>query len=199
MHSSPEETLTIVRDPLERIASGLVHNFHDCGRMKRPQKLCNQLDAEMSTFVSLAEQNRVSELVASPTWKVIHEYAKCVSGCSTNMLAGLPCSSKPPQAFTPQLATKLESLAFVGLTNEWNKTLCSFYHLFPRPDGNPYVHDTRNTRPTQDDQCKQNVLWVLRHSPEHLLYYNETMPDPDFLLYEKGMSLFNERLPKECQ
>mmetsp|Transcript_42137 Transcript_42137/g.101345 ORF Transcript_42137/g.101345 Transcript_42137/m.101345 type:complete len:316 (+) Transcript_42137:115-1062(+) len=190
MHIPPESTVTILRHPLKRLASGFVHDFHDCMPLIRQHgssmRACRQIKKDMN--------DKNDTTVTS----LIYDYARCVSGCATNMLAGHACSERPPRSFDGRLALTLESLAFIGHTDEWDKTHCSFRHHFPRHNGQPYLDENNNVRPSTDKDCAEHVLAMLQKAPEHELMYNGTVPDPDWELYRNGMALFNARMPPEC-
>jgi hypothetical protein len=188
-YTRPERTITMIRHPLVRIASGFVHGLHDCTSLLKQnttpsvKDMCKALDALDS-----------NGLFVQQIKSLIYKYARCVSGCGTNMLAGRTCGEQPPRQFDAELKQRMESLAFVGITEEWEKTLCSFHVRFPRLNNMPYLSENINVRPTQDGKCQKNVLKILEEAPETQLIGQ----DPDWQLWRFAMYLFHNRLPLEC-
>jgi len=60
------------------------------------------------------------------------EYAKCVGNCETNMLTGQNCGyqGKPD---TQAALDIVPSLGFIGLTHEWDLSMCLFHAMFGGP------------------------------------------------------------------
>jgi len=79
-------------------------------------------------------------------------YAKLMQGCTTRMLIGLPCGishpSTPPHVPTEnqtQLAiSRLSGFAFIGLTDQWELSVCLFHAMF---GGECQSREFANVRP----------------------------------------------------
>jgi hypothetical protein len=111
--------MTIMRDPSQRLLSG--YHFHTHG------------------WPSSREVPKSAE-----------QYAKGMSGCNVRMLTrdGFSCSEQTkPAAEEVKLAQQRlrEGFSFIGLTEEWDLTVCLFHAKF---GGQCTVHEFANRRPT---------------------------------------------------
>ena len=123
----------MMRAPINRIASGYAHNFHDC-----PQ-LAEHFNCSTYTY-------DCTQRVRTQTAAVL-AYAHCVEGCMARMLTGLACGRarltiRSLQPTTPIRVKRAASyvsrhFAFRGDTSQWARSTCIFAGLFPprqRPD-----------------------------------------------------------------
>mmetsp|Transcript_37218 Transcript_37218/g.118451 ORF Transcript_37218/g.118451 Transcript_37218/m.118451 type:complete len:503 (-) Transcript_37218:65-1573(-) len=116
----------MLRQPEQRLISSYNHNLHDWPRWKRTK----------------------SEPRKNPS---LREYAEVVQGCFVKMIAGRPregsyCGEEgqPPQRLVREAKVRLRGLAFVGLTEEWDLSICLFYAMY---GGNCTDVAFLNTRP----------------------------------------------------
>lgn len=118
--------------------------------------------------------------------KDIHEYKEYVQGCTVKMLArngeAETCGEKPdPTKLEVNKAIRmLNGLAFVGLTEEWDLSICLFRKLF---GGKCYGSDFYNTRPKNTDEYNKTVA--------DLNGWKDVFDDP---LYKAAQKLFHARL-----
>ena len=222
-------TVTLLRTPYKRLASGFLHYFHDCEAMQTRfhvdghanvslsmQDVCAAVQAHMEDHGGGGGNNNITQPSSSSTnsnnknrnnmniTQLLWEYRQCVRGCGTNMLSGRPCSS--PKAYNNKnnnitniaattLAT-LQSLAFFGITDQWEATLCEFQRQFPRRNGQPYLTQHINTRRNPLKGCETNVATLLLQQQEKQQDYDN---DPDQPLYTAASQLFVERLSPQCR
>lgn len=113
------------------------------------------------------------------------DYAKLAAGCSTNMLIGRGCMSTDPLTPEDDAAAKgsLEKFAFVGLTEEWDLSVCLFHKIFGT-DCNR--REFQNIRPGVDrasngDQYDVSVL-------------NGFVDEHDGVLYKEASRIFKANL-----
>jgi len=199
--SSLNQTVTLLRRPVERIASGFVHNLHDCDLMQNHfsindhsdipvsmDTLCRDIEAHVNNTTAAAQSKNYAE-------NIVLAYAKCVAGCAANMLSGVHCGRKtrrprPQNSYDyPRLFETLDSLLFVGITDRWEETVCLWHEVLPRLNGKPYLQQTTNTRQSRMNECKANVKTILQQSEK----WTETT-DPDWRIYKHGLGLFEQRL-----
>jgi hypothetical protein len=159
--------VTILRNPLERIASGFVHGFHDCVAMTSNKK------------------TRSFPFPCSPVKDAtVLLYADCVKGCMTRMLNGMDCGGAggmSPGRHQEEIAIRrLSNFSFVGFTEDWETTIARFLHRFPI--ASPANDFYENTRPSSNEQCKRDVLDVL--------FKHKYSDEADMRLYLWGKSSF---------
>jgi hypothetical protein len=210
MRSIPSKTIAIIRSPIDRMASGFVHNLHDCkllqnqnrvsehgNAMEEMHKICQGVIAETAKTNRTRrgiEGEGYGQGINNSITDLVLSYAKCVSGCSSNMLSGAACFKKPPHPFNIKSELILESLAFVGLTDRWDETLCLWHHKFPRQSTDkPYLSENVNSRKSITGGCKNAVKRILLDD-----FRDSIDQDPDWGLYKKSVELFDKRLPVHC-
>jgi hypothetical protein len=149
--------VTLLRDPTTRIASGYVHNFHDCTPMQREFKLHDHSNGNLTQ----CDEAHFDD--------AIPRYFKCVQGCMTRMLIGKTCgpsmgevSSKADQILAFH---RLKKMAFVGFTDTWNATINRFYRQYPAI-GARFRRELfgKNTRPSNSLRCRSRVIDYLRRN-----------------------------------
>ena len=204
LRNAPHETITILRSPLERIASGFVHNLHDCRSLQKKHHLNEHGDpvtemhsiCENLQMITLQEEEETASTGGDMAGvrRLVETYAQCVGGCSSNMLSGVSCTHSPPTPYSHQIGKTLESLAFIGLTGRWEESICLWHDQLPRQQSDAsYLSQLVNTRATTQHTCKENVKKVLKES----LHWRE-VDDPDYHVYKKAVELFESRLPVHC-
>jgi len=127
----------MVRDPLQRILSGYFAEpeLHDCPRLQA-QYNCTKKRCD-------GDVERDGRLTTNPSVIPPTEYAECVKDCSTNMLTGRSCDSASPPNVSLAIAT-LREFGFVGLTGEWELSVCLWHAKF---GGQPLAAELYNVRP----------------------------------------------------
>eukprot|EP00930_Biecheleria_cincta_P089106 TRINITY_DN78368_c0_g1_i1.p1 TRINITY_DN78368_c0_g1~~TRINITY_DN78368_c0_g1_i1.p1 ORF type:complete len:367 (+),score=50.83 TRINITY_DN78368_c0_g1_i1:56-1156(+) len=143
--------VTMLREPSSRVLSGYNDNLHDCVTMQQ-HFLCNGVSCLGDVFLSGRWIRNAS--VIDPV-----EYAKCVENCAVNMLTGKTCEAKD-NPDVEAAVRKVGELGFVGLTEEWNMSVCLFHAKF---GGRILASEIYNTRPgvyrtAQEDKQKLETL-----------------------------------------
>lgn len=155
----------MLRDPRRRLASAFNHYLHSVGM---PTDMREQMLA---------------------TVKSVGEYAHYpgISGCQTKMLLGLPCA-RPiglTQRHVSKAIRRLQSrFAFVGITDEWDASVCLFHAMF---GGAPDVTSFQNIRPAADFHNETG------NPSRNLAKDEELMPEDDPLdwqLYQAAVRIF---------
>lgn len=148
--------VSFLRDPMERIISGFLHNFHTCGDyqlMNLPFLVNYRTESGQLNFTSLfSDQNRAD---LQEAYRV---YWNCVRGCATKMILGSTCGDNYSDNSTldsvhaiPESVNRLLKFAFVGLTDEWERSVQLWRSLF---GGNFSDVVYLNTRPSQHSEYK---------------------------------------------
>jgi len=167
-----ENVFTMIRNPVERIASGFVHYLHGC--TGSPPK--RGLEIAKSSCDALAGSDPVSIALAEET---VIRYSMCAKGCQARMILGGSgpwCghrqvleiqSTKHMEAISEQAKAKLGRFAFVGITGRWSESMCIFGKMFPRESGKPYPQElvNHNVRHSKTRTCEDRVTDVLRANP----------------------------------
>jgi len=244
----PAHTVTMIRNPLDRIISGFLHNFHDCKNMQQKYNISEHHDPTKNKIVAstcqsiqyiVHEQNSLQirknksllpvasseNKLMDKKKKLIHrqwskvrlilsKYMKCVTGCSWNMILGGNNCKKPSQPKYSQLIElnhtflhsviqeKLDSFQFVGVTDEWQKSMCLWHHQFPaHKSGGEYIppyefNDGGHYRKTQFEGCKDDMKTFI--SIDKTLR-SEIEQDPDWFVLTRSMQLLEARLPSHCK
>ena len=116
--------VTLMRAPWRRVLSGFFANLHDCPWL---QTLAN------------VTEHRPTPATAPFYTKIapahVKAYATCVGGCATRMLTGHLCGGgqravASEAALAPQALVTLRRFAFVGVTDEWTRSLTAFSRAF---------------------------------------------------------------------
>lgn len=140
------------------IHQGLYHNYH-------------KNKGHLMTFLRQPEQRLLSIWYAG--WgdaqqraKNVVDYAKHFAGCQVKMLVrgGKPCKHnklpKLPSADEVKLAKKRlkQGFVFVGLTDQWQLSICMFHNMFGGPCKSSDFTDTRPTSTSNQTQYDIAVL-----------------------------------------
>jgi len=131
--------MTLFRDPRQRLMSGYFHGRHDChGLLKQVAPLCSSQDSDMMSEACFATQQVTPEGVEA--------YARCAGSCQSRMLVGLMCGGNEPlQEAEQRLALeRVAALGFVGLTDEYDLSVCLFHARF---GGQCHSAEFSNLRP----------------------------------------------------
>eukprot|EP00747_Dinoflagellata_sp_TGD_P164451 gnl/TRDRNA2_/TRDRNA2_184418_c0_seq1.p1 gnl/TRDRNA2_/TRDRNA2_184418_c0~~gnl/TRDRNA2_/TRDRNA2_184418_c0_seq1.p1 ORF type:complete len:329 (+),score=34.45 gnl/TRDRNA2_/TRDRNA2_184418_c0_seq1:95-1081(+) len=138
LNVSAELGVTMIRDPLQRIASGYFakpERFHDCRSLQSEH---NCTDGSCDGDELDAAGNFVANSAISPV-----AYGKCVQRCYANMLIGAPCGAKVPTNTALAIA-RLKNFSFVGLTDYWMLSICLWHK---KMGGQPLPIELANNRP----------------------------------------------------
>jgi len=62
---------------------------------------------------------------------ILQDYTECVSACSVNMINGKPCAGgNATEKDVANAVAKVSNFAFVGLTEEFDLSVCLFHAMF---------------------------------------------------------------------
>ena len=168
----------VFRAPAARLASGFVHNFHDCtAPMERAFGLNCTVGGD--DYACAARLPRAALPAA------VRAYARCVGGCQLRLLAGDACGAgdvgtssrlpPDPRRRAARLATaarRLARFAFAGRTEEWGRSVCAFAATFaPRRRPYDYAALFANVRPSPRSP--------LRDAVEAIVAADEELRDPE--------------------
>ena len=150
--------VTVLRRPSERALSGFFHGLHDC-------------DAMAGRYGAGGWE----KLYRNWTPKDLTAYAECIKLCEPRMLNGMPCGGGadfcngydcsghvkelPESAFDEALGNAtlamLDAFAFVGVTDEWERTIWTFAHRFDvAPLPSDFAALRRGQRPARYDVAR---------------------------------------------
>jgi len=207
------EAVTMLRQPIERVARGFVHNLHDCptfiltssvkwlkeaavlkGKKNHKKNwIPIKLVAKACEALTAADASESQDAI-----QLVLEYARCVRGCTMNMITGEACGDRGREDGKPFSESdkdrairlgfakaKLKMFQFVGQTERWNEALCVFTKMFPLKEG--YPSDIyQQFRPTLDNRCEKQVELILkRHG------FND---EEDEKIYAYSKDLFEQNL-----
>ena len=211
------KVVTIMRNPLDRMISGFLHNLHDCNSLQKrlsidehdePAEVMGGICSEIRTVIqnSTQQDSKERQKVRDRVHKIVSEYMGCVRGCSVNMIMGGDKCKRPKTDYDDwsiKVDQRIESLAYVGVTDEWEKSMCLWKQTFA---SNKYGRgdyfsekdfgDAAVFRKTPLKIC-QNDLKQLISSDEKLM--SKISQDPDWYAFNRSVQLLEERLPPQCQ
>jgi hypothetical protein len=132
--------VVMMRDPSQRVLSGYYRNLQDCSTLQVeynciPAATGIKCDGDLQTTDGRYERNPD---VISPV-----EYGKCVENCSANMLTGRFCG-EIGSVDDDGAVEIVDRLGFVGLTDEWELSVCLWHQRF---GGRVLPAELKNVRP----------------------------------------------------
>mmetsp|Transcript_69602 Transcript_69602/g.193674 ORF Transcript_69602/g.193674 Transcript_69602/m.193674 type:complete len:400 (-) Transcript_69602:109-1308(-) len=135
---------TMIREPRNRLLSGFYHNRHDCFLVRL--RLAPDCRAEGRT-----RDENCSSLQETATPDRMDDYVSCAGQCATRLLTGSLCSTQGhssgkqteltgPEEVLDEAAPhavvaleRLDKLGFVGLTDEYDLSVCLWHARFGGP------------------------------------------------------------------
>ena len=123
------------------------------------------------------------------------------------ILGGNNCKSPPKSVMFSNATTaqevRMTSFAFVGVTGEWEKSMCLWDHTFPSHkngrgaylSGDDFVNNTM-FRQTPLNDCKEGLKQLISSDEQLMAIISQ---DPDWSVYNRAVELLEERLPPHCQ
>lgn len=118
--------VVMFREPSQRILSGYFNDLHDCAVLQSKYG-CSTIGGEYRCDGDAL--GRGGQFMRDPSAIPPVEYGSCVENCTANMLTGRSCSD-PGEVDVPQAVAVINELGFVGLTDEWELSLCLWHRMF---------------------------------------------------------------------
>lgn len=146
---------------------------HFVGLVRRP------LQRHMSGFIDRQIMSTFGVPVIHGNYTSALAYAQANAGCTTKLLSGLPCNDEfqATEAMVPKAIERLDTgFAFVGLTEEWELSVCLFHTMF---GGECAEHEFSNVRPGRAHQKEYDVQ-----------DFNGWTDPFDIPVYEHGANIF---------
>ena len=180
--------VTMVREPIARIASGFVHLMHDCWRMQR-QYNCyeNHENRRLECMRQIIGPLDGNGSIPEEKRPIVRRYAQCVDGCTVRLLNGRFCyaGDRPSQTEVKRAIELISdgTFAFVGLFEAWNQTVCRFLRRFGTtpPPCDHYLWKNIHKTPDEVGHYETAVARMLR---------DEGWDDADEPLYQEAKRLF---------
>mmetsp|Transcript_18149 Transcript_18149/g.52104 ORF Transcript_18149/g.52104 Transcript_18149/m.52104 type:complete len:430 (+) Transcript_18149:3542-4831(+) len=167
-----ENVVTILRDPVDRIASGFVHKKHDCESLSGPstEEVCNAILSAEEGGVEGFELTIKPTISREAAMAHVEEYAYCVEGCAARMASGLACSHLKKKldgndtVVLKRSLSKIKRFAYVGVMERWEESMCLWKNMFPRGGGRefPTAEINKNVRPSRNHICVNAIVKHLR-------------------------------------
>eukprot|EP00045_Choanoeca_perplexa_P013818 m.158329 g.158329 ORF g.158329 m.158329 type:complete len:298 (-) comp16467_c0_seq6:1313-2206(-) len=157
-------TVMMIRDPRRRATSAFHYFMHASGMsLKQHQQL-------------LRTAKNAVDFIRFPG----------VAGCQVKMLTGGKCAGnvKVDDARVDRAIANMKKAAFVGITDEWDSSICLFHAMF---GGKQLPIEFRNVRPT-------TVFKGTNHDRGNTTSDVGAEDDPgDWRLYQAALTLFRQR------
>lgn len=162
--------VTLLREPWQRAVSGFFHNLHSCRWMQARYNMTgNRPRAGTSPFYK------------SFTGDDVKTYADCVSACSVRMTTGRLCSVPMRNRGVDQAALAsswrlvkaanetLRRFAFVGITDEYERTLKAFAAMSKTPlIESDFKVMRKGVKPERDLERVEAIVRSRRHVDDEL-------------------------------
>lgn len=116
-----EHAAALFRDPGQRLMSGYFHGRHDC-------------PAELHRVAPWCKSQNSTSPFCLPTQIVtlesVERYAECVGSCMSSIVFGQWCRQRIQADDLPIVLQRIEQMGFVGLTEEYDFSVCMFHARF---------------------------------------------------------------------
>jgi hypothetical protein len=153
--------VTMVRSPNDRIASGLLHNFHGC------RSMAEKYNIPMSSIRPLKKDQAMYEpLVNNKT--IVLEYANCVKGMTGCLftLGEVSCHNeyqRKPIDFRKIdiILRRMEKFAFIGLVERWRDSMCLYNRIYGRPGLSKFA-DVHRRKNSMDGSLHRKIMATLK-------------------------------------
>jgi len=124
-----ENVFAMFRDPFDRLVSGFNYNRHMDGKPKAERQLIGKAVKGKSRELQFQMYVKFGDLL----------------GCQTKMVVGHRCASEYilTNADLQKAKRRIEKMRFIGITDEWNRSICLFHKQF---GGNIYDVEFQNKR-----------------------------------------------------
>jgi hypothetical protein len=132
--------VVMIRDPSQRVLSGYFNGLHDCAGLQRKY---NCSTASGSYRCDGDSRREDGSFMRDPSVISPLEYGHCVENCTSNMLTGRSCSDHG-EVDIDRAIQIIDSLGFVGLTDEWALSICLWHRMF---GGKMVPAELKNVRP----------------------------------------------------
>eukprot|EP01147_Barroeca_monosierra_P000019 gene19-3415_t len=156
IQQNPQNVMTMIRNPVRRVASGFLHCFHDC--LQLYDRFCKsphlQKNCSKSEFYQHAIQNK----------SLVLEYATCVRGLMTEQLLS-PKNTKRRKNRKLFNSTEIgravnimDRIGFVGLTERFDESVCLLRAMY---GGNISKHSFQPARVSISDSLENRIEKIL--------------------------------------
>jgi hypothetical protein len=168
-NTSLESVVTMIRDPRERLLSAYQNGLHGCREMHLEMNCFNPFDGNPAPNDYLVgkcdgDVHFNGKWIRDPSVINPVDYAKCVENCSVNMLSGNSCEFHG-SANVDLAVSRVENMGFVGLTDEWDLSICLFHAKF----GGPLLaSELENSRPGPGNGNTSDVPVLIKRAREML-------------------------------
>lgn len=188
------DVVTFLRNPKERMVSSVLDNFHSCNmstmaaiypwlypNIRNPARVMGHVP----NYSNLFHESHRESLV-----KIIKYFWKCVEGCATRMVLGSWCEHDGVPLTLSKIDSaiaRLDSFAFIGLTDRWNESVDLWRRLF----GGDYSDRVySNTNPSKNAPYEIIV--------QDIIEKEGLVDEADSILYRFAESRMNALLSSSC-
>lgn len=188
-----EYVVTMVRRPLQRVASGFVEHMEGCESGKGKEHDWRGELIETCELLS-HDEDRADSKKFRTAERLVLRYGRCVTGCTGRMITGEACghsasepeSEKALASRIDRAKAKMDRFAFVGLAERWSESVCLFERMFPRDGRRKYPDLVVNFKFRSADTCAPLVEKVLRR--------HKFQDAVDEAIYDYAIQLFEKAL-----
>jgi len=137
-----ENVFTMFRDPFDRLVSGFNYHRHMDGKEKWIRQL-----------IGKAVKGKSREI----QFKMYTEFGDLL-GCQTKMIVGYHCASNHvlTKADLQKAKERVEKFGFIGITGEWNRSICLFHKQFGGQIYDVEYQNNREQHYTKDEFTRIN-------------------------------------------
>jgi hypothetical protein len=154
--------VAMFREPSQRIISGYFNDLYGCTKLQQKHECIINVNGSFVCEGDLRDEN--GRFVRNPSTISVFEYGKCMENCTANMLTGRACGTRGPVDVERAIEV-VDELGFVGITEEWNLSLCLWHARF---GGRVLPAELMNVRPgpvtaSLTESQKYDEIAMLKH------------------------------------
>jgi len=111
-----ENVFAMFREPFDRLVSGFNYDRHMDGKLRHYRQLIGK---------AVRGQNRGTQ------FEMYYKFGELL-GCQTKMVVGYRCASHSvlTKSHLKKAKQRIKRMRFVGITNDWNRSICLFHKQF---------------------------------------------------------------------
>merc|ERR1719419_403692 len=140
-----ENVFAMFRDPFARLVSGFNYNRHMNGKSSRERWLIAKAVNGKNRQLQFEMYTKFGDML----------------GCQTKMIVGYRCASNHvlTKVDLQKAKERVEKFGFIGITDEWNRSICLFHKQFGRKTYDVEFQNKREQQYKQEEFTRVNDIY----------------------------------------